>query len=65
VISNIKGDPFSTDGIAVDWLNKNFYWTDTGSNTISVATYAGDKSKTLISEDLDDPRAICVDPENG
>ncbi|XP_045159844.2 very low-density lipoprotein receptor-like isoform X2 [Mercenaria mercenaria] len=65
LISNEKGDAFSPDGLAVDWLYKHFYWTDTGSDTIRVANYAGDKSKTLVSTGLDDPRAICVDPENG
>lgn len=65
MISNDEGEAFSPDGLAVDWLYKNFYWTDTGSDTIKVANYPGDKTKTLISSDLDDPRAICVDPENG
>ncbi|XP_053382468.1 low-density lipoprotein receptor 2-like isoform X2 [Mercenaria mercenaria] len=65
LISNEKGDAFSPDGLAVDWLYKHFYWTDTGSDTIRVANYVGNKSKTLVSTGLDDPRAICVDPENG
>lgn len=64
-MSNVRGEPSSSDGLAVDWLYKKIYWTDTGSDKIRVANYNGDKSKTLISTGLDDPRAICVDPENG
>lgn len=66
MISNEKdGLALSPDGLAVDWLYKKIYWTDTGSDTIGVADYRGDKMKTLINTDLDDPRAISVDPENG
>lgn len=55
----------SPDGLAVDWLFKHIYWTDTGLDTISVATYDGKMRKTLINTNLDDPRAISLDPENG
>lgn len=55
----------SPDGLAVDWLFKHLYWTDTGHDTISVANYDGTKKRTLISSGLDDPRAISLDPMNG
>ena len=62
VVSNGVHSP---DGLAVDWLYKHIYWTDTGHDTISVASYDGTQVRTLISSDLDDPRAISVDPEYG
>lgn len=56
---------FSSDGIAVDWLYKKIYWTENSKDKIMVADYDGKKIKTLVSGDLDDPRAIVADPENG
>jgi hypothetical protein len=53
------------DGIAVDWIGRNLYWTDTGTDRIEVARLNGTSRKILISENLDEPRAICLDPERG
>ena len=53
------------DGIAVDWVARNVYWTDTGTDRIEVARLNGTSRKVLISENLDEPRAIVLDPMGG
>ncbi|XP_072830531.1 low-density lipoprotein receptor-related protein 8 isoform X8 [Vicugna pacos] len=55
----------SPEGLAVDWVHKHIYWTDSGNKTISVATVDGGRRRTLFSHDLSEPRAIAVDPLRG
>ena len=50
------------DGLAFDWIHKNLYWTDTGHNLISVFSSINSHKRTLFNSDLDEPRAIVVDP---
>ncbi|XP_035392379.1 low-density lipoprotein receptor-related protein 8 isoform X1 [Electrophorus electricus] len=55
----------SPEGLALDWVQHNLYWTDSGSRSISVASADGSRRRILIDSDLSEPRAIAVDPEQG
>lgn len=52
------------DGLAFDWIAKNLYWCDKGRRTIEVSQDSGRYRKMLIQENLDEPRAIVLDPYN-
>lgn len=58
-------DQSSPEGIAIDWISRNMFWTDSGYDIIQVSMLNGTNKKTLISEDLINPRAIVVDPNQG
>lgn len=60
VVANISVD--TPDGIAVDWINKKLYWTDTGNDMIEVADFDGTNRLQLIKTGLQEPRAIVVHP---
>eukprot|EP00057_Strongylocentrotus_purpuratus_P026506 XP_011680980.1 PREDICTED: low-density lipoprotein receptor-related protein 1 isoform X3 [Strongylocentrotus purpuratus] len=53
------------DGIAVDWAGRNLYWCDKGLNVIEVSRLNGSYRKTIIKENLDEPRAIALDITRG
>ncbi|CAG9854879.1 unnamed protein product [Phyllotreta striolata] len=55
----------SPDGLAVDWVGNNIYWTNTGNRVIEVARLDGSHRKTLIDKYLTDPRSIAVFPKKG
>jgi hypothetical protein len=58
-------DQSSPEGLAIDWISRNMFWTDSGYDIIQVSMLNGTNKKTLISEDLINPRAIVVDPNQG
>lgn len=49
------------DGIVVDWIVRNLYWIDIGIDRIEVARLNGIFRRVLISDDLDEFRAIVLD----
>lgn len=55
----------SPDGLACDWLGEKLYWTDSETNRIEVSNLDGSLRKVLFWQELDQPRAIALDPARG
>ena len=55
----------TTEGLAVDWISRNLFWTDTGRDKIEVARLDGSSRKVIVSSNLDEPRAIAIYPRKG
>ncbi|KAI0216295.1 Low-density lipoprotein receptor-related protein 2 [Lamellibrachia satsuma] len=53
------------DGIAIDIAARLVYYTDTDADIIGVMTLDGSQHFTLITEDMDQPRAIVLHPADG
>ena len=68
----VSDDLSNPDGLAYDWVHHNLYWTDAGHDRIEVLSLrsaVGNQAedgatwrRTLIDTNLDEPRAIVVDP---
>ena len=53
------------DHVAVDWISRNLYWTDQGLGRIEVARLDGSARKIIVSDFIEKPRGIIVDPPDG
>ena len=61
----ISKDLGVVEGIAVDWVGRKLYWTDSLASTIEIAGLRGENRKRLITKGLSNPRAIVVHPASG
>ncbi len=50
------------DAVAIDWIGRKIYWSDAGLDVIEVSELDGSSSLILVNTDLDEPRAIAIDP---
>jgi len=59
-------DVGSAEGLSIDWLSRNIFWTDSSRDTIEVASL-DDSSlrKVIINKGLVNPRGIAVHPTRG
>ncbi|XP_043521391.1 nidogen isoform X5 [Frieseomelitta varia] len=55
----------SPEGLTVDWVSRNIFWTDSGKTTVEVANLETKKRKVLVSDGLVNPRGIAVHPYRG
>ena len=51
--------------MVVHWRTSQLYWTDRVYDKISVSDLNGTSQKNLIYSELDSPRDIALDPDNG
>uniref|UniRef100_A0A8C6V0X7 Low density lipoprotein receptor-related protein 6 n=1 Tax=Neogobius melanostomus TaxID=47308 RepID=A0A8C6V0X7_9GOBI len=65
VVQTVIAGLASPDGLACDWLGNKLYWTDSETNRIEVAELNGSLRKVLFWQELDQPRAIALDPARG
>ncbi|XP_063629184.1 prolow-density lipoprotein receptor-related protein 1-like [Cydia splendana] len=55
----------TAEGLAVDWVANNLYWVEGTLRQIEVARLDGRYRRTLVSGDMESPRAIALDPKHG
>lgn len=55
----------NADGLAIDWLARNLYWTNTGLDRIEVSRLDGSSRRVIINDNLQEPRAIALAPSLG
>ncbi|KAG7227889.1 hypothetical protein INR49_013683, partial [Caranx melampygus] len=52
------------ESIAVDWVGRNLYWTDSVMENIEVSTLDGRFRKVLLTKNVTSPRGLALDPRN-
>jgi Low-density lipoprotein receptor repeat class B. len=55
----------SPEGISIDWVSRNIYWTDSRKDTLEVANLDSRRRKVIVSEGLVNPRGVAVHPAKG
>uniref|UniRef100_A0A8C5MND2 Nidogen 2 n=1 Tax=Leptobrachium leishanense TaxID=445787 RepID=A0A8C5MND2_9ANUR len=55
----------STEGLAIDYLRRTMFWTDSGLDKIESSKLDGSDRKVLFNTQLVNPRDITVDPIRG
>lgn len=55
----------TAEGLAVDWIGENLYWVESNLDQIEVAKLTGQHRRTLIASNMENPRAIALDPRYG
>ena len=52
------------DGLAVDTVTNKIFYSDTGRDVIATANIDGSNEQIIISDGLDQPRAVVLDTAN-
>lgn len=67
VVQKLKLRAMQPEGLALDWVGSNIYWTDAGVNSIEMARMDGRYQHTVVKmmSKLMKPKAIVLDPHKG
>ncbi|XP_046544761.1 low-density lipoprotein receptor-related protein 4-like isoform X2 [Haliotis rubra] len=60
-----RTDVDKPEGLAVDWVDQNVYWSDTGHHVIIAASLKTRAKTTLLDSGLGTVRGIAVHPQEG
>lgn len=61
----LTNQSITSDGLAVDWIYNHIYFTNTLRLSIEVANFDGGMHKILLTDELEMPRSIALDPIDG
>lgn len=64
-VTVVAGGIEAPDGLACDWIGRKLYWADSETDRIEVANLDGTMRRVLYWRDIDQPRAIALDPTHG
>lgn len=54
------------EGMAIDWMGRNLYWTDESLNSINVMSLNNNSyRRTILQHSFFHPRAIVLEPKKG
>lgn len=55
----------TVNGLVVDWVANNVYWSDSSTHLIEVARLNGTARKVIVSQNVNDPRSLAIHPARG
>lgn len=55
----------SPEGLAIDYVSRLLFWTDSMRDTVEVSRLDGSHRRVLFDSDLVNPRPIVTDPTYG
>ena len=61
----VEKEEMTVDGLAVDWIHQNIYYTDIAAFEVHMISWDGRWTRTIVTDKLDLPRAIVVSPIDG
>ncbi|XP_039278816.1 low-density lipoprotein receptor-related protein 4 [Nilaparvata lugens] len=61
----VESNTKTLDGIAIDWLADNIYFTDTARRVLEVARLNGTSRKVVINVNIEEPKSVAVYPSKG
>lgn len=55
----------TVNGLVVDWMANNLYWSDSLTHLIEVSRLDGSSRKVVVGKNINDPRSLAIHPARG